>query len=103
MLVKNEVDREIVVKKEPLSPNASQLSESSVGDCIPEQQTPTGTKVKSPLQRLGSKIFGGTTQPGFIPTSTEISDFISDSPRLTRQRAQDKQIEVPPIWPLKRK
>ena len=61
-----------------------------------------GTKSKSPFRRIGSKLFGGRSQPGFIPDPNEITEFIAaSSPRLTRQKAQSEDISIPEIWPLK--
>ena len=124
--IKNEPSLDVAIKTERDSPGPTQLSDKAGGgqsfiqhststpshtttDLVSPSSsfshTESGTKSKSPFKRLGSKIFGGNTQPGFIPNPSDITEFIAaaDSPRpVTRRIAQEKQIDIPPIWPLKK-
>ena len=87
------------IKAEPISPNPQSSAET-----LGEQRSPSST---STLRRLGSKVFG--KRSGFVPDLQEIGEFVaSNTPppppltttRVTRQKAQEENIEIPEIWPL---
>ena len=86
------------IKREPVSP----FSAHSSSDITAEQSSSKqASKSKSPLQRIGSKVFG--KRAGFVPDLEEVSEFLTHTPppsRVTRTLARSKNIEIPPIWPL---
>ena len=110
------------IKTEPNSPDSIQLADRRADEQaldhfsantpshsfdtvspLSHLHTDLGARAKSPFKRLGSRIFGGKTQPGFVPNPDDITEIFADSPRITRQKAVEKKIEIPPIWPITKK
>ena len=118
LVLKNETGLDVHIKTEPSSPTDPHSATGGLADqsiifdsatqYIPTTTThvsPSGphqsqvdTRSKTTFSRLGSKIFGGSSSPGYVPDTTDIVDYLGS--RITRHRAAAEKIDIPPIWPI---